>query len=124
MKNILRFSIIESISMLLLCLLGISAGFSLAKNGRLALLNFSYQLLAMIVVTRNSKTVYPLRQVCQNFYRFIKNTLLIPILITLLLIIQIGSRSTELRFFYLNVLIMVYTIGSIFSLDFKVGRKT
>lgn len=124
MKNSIRFLVIELMSMTLLYLLGLSFGFSLARIGRLALLNFSYQLLAMIVVTRNSKTVYPLRQVCQNFYRFIKKTLLIPVLITFLIIIQIGTMSTELRFFYFNVLIMVYTIVSIFSLGFKVGRKT
>ncbi len=60
MKNIVRFFTIEFISMLLLYLLGISVGFSSTKICLLALLNFSYQLLAMIAVYRTSNAVLPL----------------------------------------------------------------
>lgn len=123
MKNIIRFSIIECISMLLLYLLGISVGFSLTKIALLALLNFSYQLLAMIVVSRTSSVVLPLRQVFQNLMNYIKYTIVIPVLIVFLLIIQMKTMSIELRFIYLSLLIMVYTIGSIFSLSSTFKRK-
>lgn len=123
MKNIIRFSIIECISMLLLYLLGISVGFSLTKIALLALLNFSYQLLAMIVVSKTSSVVLPLRQVFQNLMNYIKYTIVIPVLIVFLLIIQMKTMSIELRFIYLSLLIMVYTIGSIFSLSSTFKRK-
>ncbi|MHB9782864.1 hypothetical protein ACXM1Q_009150 [Streptococcus sp. 10F2] len=123
MKNIIRFSIIECISMLLLYLLGISVGFSLTKIALLALLNFSYQLLAMIVVSKTSSVVLPLRQVFQNLMNYIKYTIVIPVLIVFLLIIQMKTMSIKLRFIYLSLLIMVYTIGSIFSLSSTFKRK-
>lgn len=123
MKNIIRFSIIECISMLLLYLLGISVGFSLTKIALLALLNFSYQLLAMIVVSRTSSAVLPLRQVFHNFICYIKCTTITPVLIVFLLIIQMKTMSIELRFIYLSLLIMNYTIGSIFSLSPTFKRK-
>lgn len=123
MKNIIRFSIIECISMLLLYLLGISVGFSLTKIALLALLNFSYQLLAMIVVSRTSTAVLPLRQVFHNFVCYIKYTIITPVLIVFLLIIQMKTMSIELRFIYLSLLIMDYTIGFIFSLSSTFQRK-
>ncbi|MBF8969812.1 MULTISPECIES: hypothetical protein [unclassified Streptococcus] len=123
MKNIIRFSIIECISMLLLYLLGISVGFSLTKIALLALLNFSYQLLAMIMVSRTSSVVLPLKQVFQNLMNYIKYTIVIPVLIVFLLIIQMKTMSIELRFIFLSLLIMVYTIGSIFSLSPTFKRK-
>lgn len=123
MKNIVRFFTIEFISMLLLYLLGISVGFSSTKIGLLALLNFSYQLLAMIAVYRTSNAVLPLIDVFHNLVSYIKYTIIIPVLIVFLLIIQMKTMSIELRFFYLNLLIMVYTIGSIFSLSSTFKRK-
>ncbi len=123
MKNSIRFFIIEVISMLSLYLLGISVGFSLTKIGLLALLNFFNQLLAMLVVSGMSNAVYSWRHVFHNLYIYTKQTILIPILIIFLLIVQMDTMSIELRFFYLNVLLMVYTIGSIFSLGPKIGRK-
>lgn len=123
MKNIIRFSIIECISMLLLYLLGISVGFSLTKIALLALLNFSYQLLAMIVVSRTSSAVLPLSQVFHNVMSFIKYTIVIPILVVFLLIIEMKTMSIEIRFIYLSLLIMNYTIGSIFSLSSTFQRK-
>ncbi|EKS17231.1 hypothetical protein HMPREF9318_02108 [Streptococcus urinalis FB127-CNA-2] len=124
MRNIFRFLSIITISGLVLIIIGSLYHLSFNKNILLICWSLMLELLVFIFVSRTSKEILSLHQIIKQFWLFIKNTVLIPILVTILLIIGHLTRISELLiYFYLHIIVVCYTVGMITSLSCSISPK-
>lgn len=124
MRNILRFVVVEVITALLLFTIGILYHFTFEKNLLLIFWSFLLEFLIFILVNKQSKEVLSIHQIVKQFWLFFKSTILIPMLVTIILIKEILVNSSEIMiYFYLNIIIMYFSIGLILSLGYIISPK-
>ncbi|WP_424555720.1 hypothetical protein [Streptococcus agalactiae] len=124
MRNILRFIVIEVVTALLLFTIGIFYHFTFEKNLLLIFWSFLIEFLIFIFVNKQSKEVLSIHQIVKEFWLFFKSTILIPMLVTIILIKEILVNSSEMIiYFYLNIIIMYFSIGLILSLGYIISSK-